>query len=67
MEKYIKLSDVFAVIKRLQEEPEYWHEGETFYAGVYSVESEIVDLPTYEIKEGLQSKPNAKHYKIQKH
>lgn len=67
MEKYVKLSDVLSVIKRLQEEPEYWHEGETFYAGVYSVESEIVDLPTYEIKEELQSKPTAKQYKIQKH
>ena len=66
MEKYIKLSDVLAVIKRLQEEPEYWHEGETFHSGVYSVESEIVDLPTYEIKEELQSKPTAKQYKIRK-
>lgn len=48
-EEYIKLSDVQAILERLKKEPGYWHTGETFYAGVYSVESEIVDLPRIQI------------------
>lgn len=48
-EEYIKLSDVQAILERLKKEPGYWHYGETFYAGVYSVESEIVNLPRIQL------------------
>ena len=48
-EEYIKLADVQAILDRLKKEPGYWHYGETFYAGVYSVESEIVDLPRIQL------------------
>ena len=48
-EEYIKLSDVQAILERLKKEPGYWHTGETFYSGVYSVESEIVDLPRIQL------------------
>lgn len=50
-EEYIKLSDVLAIFEKLKREPGYWHTGETFYAGVYAVESEVVDLPVIKFKE----------------
>ena len=50
-EEYIKLSDVLAILERLKKEPGYWHTGETFYAGVYAVESEVVDRPVSKFKE----------------
>ncbi len=51
MTEYIKLSDVLAILEKLKKEPGYWHTGETFYAGVYAVESEVVDLPVTKFKE----------------
>ena len=49
MEKYIKLSDVAKALKDLYNEPEYYHEGETFYAGICAVEDAIAELSTTDI------------------
>lgn len=52
LEKYIKLQDVENILKKLINEPVYYHVGEDFYNGVSAVESEIMFLPTIEVIEG---------------
>lgn len=46
MEKYIKLSDVVNLLDKMTKEPGYQHVGEDWYTGVYSVSTEIYQLPT---------------------
>ena len=36
MEKYYRVNDVKAVLKKLAKEPAYQHDGEDFYAGIYA-------------------------------
>jgi polyhydroxyalkanoate synthesis regulator phasin len=48
MEKYYRVSDVKDVIKKLAKEPAYQHDGEDFYAGVYTVEDALADLEEVE-------------------
>ena len=48
MEKYYRVSDVKAVLKKLAKEPAYQHDGEDFYAGIYAVESALADLEEVE-------------------
>ena len=52
MEKYVKLSDIKDILNKLLQEPAYQHEGEDFYAGVCSVESELDCLTSYKILKG---------------
>ena len=55
MEKYVKLSDVKEVIKKLVREPRYQHEDEDFYSGVCAVDCEVSELQvTY-----MESPPTA--------
>lgn len=51
MERYYKASDVEAIIRKLAKEPCYQHDGEDFYSGVYTVESERIDLVPIELEE----------------
>lgn len=51
MEKYVKLEDVKALLKKLNNEPAYQHTGEDFYSGVCAVECGLYDLPTIEVPE----------------
>ena len=51
MEKYYKVSDVNEIIKKLIKEPGYQHEGEDFYAGVYTVEDALTDLKEVALEE----------------
>jgi hypothetical protein len=50
MEKYVKLEDVKALLKRLNNEPQYQHAGETYYAGIAAVDMELDTLPTIEVE-----------------
>lgn len=51
MEKYYKVNDVKEIIKKLTKEPAYQHDGEGFYAGVYTVEDALSDLEEIELEE----------------
>ena len=53
MEKYVKLEDVRALIKKLYNEPQYQHTGETYYAGVAAMDMELDSLPTVEVTESV--------------
>ena len=55
MEKYYKVNDVKAIIKKLAKEPAYQHDGEDFYAGVYTVEDALTDLEEVEFEEPKQA------------
>jgi DNA-directed RNA polymerase subunit RPC12/RpoP len=48
MEKYYRVNEVKEIIKKLAKEPAYQHDGEDFYAGVYTVESALTDLEEVE-------------------
>lgn len=48
MEKFIKLSDVEALLSKLSSEPVYQHEDEDFYVGVSTVSTEIGSIKTVE-------------------
>ena len=48
MEKYYRVNDVKAVLKKLAKEPAYQHDGEDFYAGIYAVESALAGLDEVE-------------------
>ena len=48
MEKYYRVSDVKDVLKKLAKEPDYYHEGESFYNGVCAVEGELMCLEPVE-------------------
>lgn len=49
METYVKLADIKALLKQLYNEPEYQHEGETFYAGICAVEDELDNLSSIKL------------------
>lgn len=49
--KYVKLEDVKALLKRLNNEPQYQHTGETYYAGIAAVDMELASLNTIELVE----------------
>ena len=49
MEKYVKLKDLSDLLDRLYKEPEYQHNGETYYAGICAVQCELDLLPTVTI------------------
>ena len=55
MEKYYKVNDVKEIIKKLAKEPAYQHDGEDFYAGVYTVEDALTDLEEVEFEEPKQA------------
>lgn len=55
MEKYYKVNDVKEIIKKLTKEPAYQHDGEDFYAGVYTVEDALTDLEEIELEEPKQA------------
>lgn len=48
MEKYYRVNEVKEIIKKLTKEPAYQHDGEDFYAGVYTVEDALTDLEEVE-------------------
>lgn len=49
--KYVKLEDIRALLDKLNNEPQYQHAGETYYAGIAAVDMELDTLPTTEIEE----------------
>lgn len=51
MEEYIKLKDLAETLTKLNQEPGYWHAGETYYAGISAVGDAVSDLPTIQIPE----------------
>lgn len=55
MEKYYKVNDVKEIIKKLAKEPAYQHDGEDFYAGVYTVEDALIDLDEVVLEEPKQA------------
>ena len=66
MEKYYRVNDVKAVLKKLAKEPAYWHDGEDFYTGIYAVESalaclEEVEADIDELKEEVADLNNRCH------
>ena len=48
MEIYVKLKDVEELLNKLYDEPGYQHTGETFYAGICAVKSDLDTLSTLE-------------------
>lgn len=57
MEEYIKLKDLEELLASLYQEPEYQHNGETYYAGISAVQIDISSLPTIQIPESAQWLP----------
>ena len=57
MEDYIKLKDLEKVILEVYQEPEYWHTGETYYAGICAVSMAVPDIPTTQIPEPAEWLP----------
>ena len=51
-ETYINLETLNNLLEMLYKEPESWHQGETYFAGISSVMTEIGSLPTVEIRQG---------------
>lgn len=49
--KYVKLEDIRALLDKLNNEPQYQHAGETYYAGIAAVDMELDTLPTIDINE----------------
>lgn len=49
--EYIEREALEEIINKLSNEPEYWHTGETFYAGVSAVDLEILTIPTADVAE----------------
>ena len=49
--KYVKLEDIRALLDKLNNEPQYQHAGETYYAGIAAVDMELDTLPTVEVDE----------------
>lgn len=49
--KYVKLEEVRALLNRLNNEPQYQHTGETYYAGIAAVDMELDSLNTIELEE----------------
>ena len=45
MQKYVKLSDLEYLLRRMLQEPRYQHCGEDWYCGIAAVYSEINNLP----------------------
>ena len=56
MEKYYRVNDVKEIIKKLAKEPAYQHDGEDFYAGVYTVEDVLTDSEEVELEEPKEGK-----------
>lgn len=57
MEEYIKLKDLEELLASLYQEPEYQHNGETYYAGICAVSDAVTDIPTTQIPESAQWLP----------
>lgn len=53
--EYYSRKDVEDIIRKLINEPYYYHEGEDFYSGVCAVESEIACLNAYVFDESTAS------------
>lgn len=49
--KYVKFEDIRALLDKLNNEPQYQHTGETYYAGIAAVDMELDTLPTIEVEE----------------
>ena len=49
--EYIEREAVEEILYKYANEPEYWHTGETFYAGVSAVELDILALPSAAVTE----------------
>lgn len=56
MEGYIKRKNVEAMLWRLSNEPFYYHNGETFFAGISAAESDLLDIPDEDVVEVRYSK-----------
>ncbi len=47
--KYVKLDDLKELLRKLNNEPQYQHNGETYYAGIAAVDMELDTLTTVEL------------------
>lgn len=56
METYVKLKDVEELLDKLYNEPEYQHTGETYYAGICAVRSDLDTLTAIEFEPRKKTK-----------